>query len=266
MLKLSDEWLPCAQHLDPEGVILPTSDWIHVNYTLPICSLAEIVSCFETLLRQEEEEKQGIVDLDALWNPLQDEKVPTLTSLGGGEGGEGGEDGEDNNNNMIQAAHVVISPFGRPNGWFLKLASRSLVNAILTRGQEEHIRVAWKLVSVTEYQYSKEKEMRDDPAHANNGLVVDDSMVRFENCPSNMNSQALRHLLSRFELETKGETVIRWRGKTNDGKIAPLMFVVRFADAAWARAAVRELQSSKLDGVNKLKLVQYPKQKRYEGN
>jgi hypothetical protein len=102
-------------------------------------------------------------------------------------------------------------------------------------------------VQVQEYEYSKEKEERDDPAYAN-GLVVDDSMVRFENCPPDLTDEYLRYLLSRFDLAPQGKTVIEWRGRTTDGKRAPLMFVVRFASAAWARAAVRELQSMQIGG------------------
>ena len=247
-LKLKDERLKCAQHLDPLGNILPKSEWIHVNGTLPICSLNEIVGSFENLLRKEEKEF-GLVDLEALWNPIQDSKVPTLSL-------------EDNENAIVQAAHVVISPFGRPNGWLLKLANRSLVNAVLSRSQQNHIHVTWKVVQVKEYEYSKEKEIEQDPAHAN-GLLVDDSMVRFENCPYGFKEEELRLRLSRFDLAPTGKTVIKWKGETTDGKKAPLMYVVRFADASWARAAVRELQSMKINEKT-IKLVQYPNQMRYD--
>ena len=150
--------------MDPKGKILPKSDWIHVNGVLPICSLEDVLSSFEKMLRQEE--ARGIVDLDAPWNPVQDEAVPTITL-------------DNLNTPMVEAAHVVVSPFGRPNGWYLKFANRSLANAILTRSQETEIRVAWKLVQVQEYYYHKEKENANDPAYAN-GLVVDDSMLRYE--------------------------------------------------------------------------------------
>lgn len=246
-LKLKDEILQCAKHLDPNGDILPKSEWIHVNGTLPICSLNEIVTTFEDLLRREERE-WGLVDLDSPWNPIQDPKVPTLSL-------------EEENKAIVQAAHVVISPFGRPNGWLLKLPNRSLVNAILTRAQQRHIHVTWKVVQIKEYDYTKEREIRQDPAHAN-GLLVDDSMVRFENCPHGLKEEEVRLRLSRYDLAPTGKTVIKWHGETTDGKKAPLMYVVRFADASWARAAVRELQSLRVNGKT-IKLVQYPNQIRY---
>jgi hypothetical protein len=246
-LELQDKRLPVAQHLDPEGKLLPTSDWIHVNGTLPICSLDEVLHSFENFLK--EEEIRGIVDLDGLWNPVQDVHCPTLTL--------------DHEPITVQAAHVVISPFGRPNGWHLKLPNRSLVHAILARAQEEQLRVAWKVVHVQEYAYSQERQEREDPAHANNhALVIDDTMVRIENCPYDLTDEYTRYLLSRYDLAPTGRTVIKWKGKTNDGKQAPLMFVVRFASAAWARAAVRELQSTLINGKS-VKLIPYPKQMRY---
>jgi len=243
-LKLQDEELPCAEHLDPDGTMLPTSSWIHIDGTLPICSLYDIQSAVEKIVR--EEAMNGIVDLDAPWNPLQQD-VPTVKV---------------SNEPIVEAAHVAISPFGRPNGWHLKLANRSLVNAILTRAQRESLRVSWKVVQAREYHYHKEKNLEEDHAWAN-GLVVDDSMVRFENCPVRMNTENLRHLLSRYDLAPKGNTIIHWEGVTSDGKRAPRMFVVRFASAAWARAAVRELQSTRIEHKT-VKVIQYPKQLRIE--
>ena len=84
--------------------------------------------------------------------------------------------------------------------------------------------------------------------------------VRFENCPSTLSEDYLRRMLSRYELTTKGNTIVKWKGRTDDGKILPsTTYVARFANAAWARAAVREMQSMTLDG-KVIKLVQYPKQ------
>jgi hypothetical protein len=235
--------------LDPKGTILPRNEWIHVNGTLPICSLDEVISSFEKMLKREESEC-GIVDLEAPWNPLQDENVPTHSL--------------DPSTPIIEAAHVVISPFGRPNGWYLKFSNRSLVNTILTRSQQNHIHVTWKVVQIKEHEYDKETALQEDPAHAN-GFVVDDTMVRIENCPYGLLEEEIRLRLSRYDLAPKGKTVIRWEGETNDGKKAPLMYVVRFASAAWARAAIREVQSLRLNG-KIVKLVQYPKQMRYEEN
>jgi hypothetical protein len=216
--------------------------------------MAEVVSTFENLLVQEAE--RGIIDLEADWNPVQDAQVPTLSI------------DDDNSIVEVQAAHVVLSPFSRPNGWHLKLPNRSMVNALLTRAREQHIRMAWKLVQIEEYDYISSKQRDDgkeqDYARANFGsTIVDDSMVRFENCPGGLTDEYLRYLLSRYDLAPQGNTVIRWRGRTSDGKEAPLTFVVRFASAAWARACVREFQSMKIDD-KLVKLVAYPKQLLYK--
>ncbi len=257
-LLLRDVRLPVAQHLDPDGSTLPTSDWIHINGTLPIGSLDQVLHSVELILR--EEDQKGIIDLDAEWNPVQDPQVP-LVMLEGYV-----HTRRPHKPSMVEAAHVVLSPFGRPNGWHLKLTNRSLVYALLDRSRQQQIRIGWKLVTVQEYHYSKERHQQEDPAIAgNNGLVVDDTMVRIENCPPDMDSSFVRHFVTRYELAHHGNTVLKWKGETNDGKIAPLMFIVRFASASWARAAVRELQASVIHGKT-IKLVQYPKQILYQDN
>jgi len=250
-LNLKDEVLPCHQHLDPNGNILAKSEWIHVNGTLPICSVEEVIEAFETHLLREAE-MWGIVDLEAPWNPVQEAAVPTL-SLDPWMT----EDGP----RLVEAAHVVISPFGRPNGWYLKFPNRSLANAILSRAQQEHFHMAWKVVQLSEHNYDPVREQEQDYAHKN-GLVINDSMVRFENCPVGMRDEDIQLRLSRFDLAPQGKTVIRWKGWTNDGKRAPLMFVVRFASAAWARAAIREMQGLRVNGKS-IKMIQYPNQLLY---
>lgn len=252
-IMLQDKSLPCGDHLDRDGKILPKSDWIEVIGTLPTGSLNQIVKSVHEMLMEEEE--KGIIDLDADWNPFQDAIVP-LVSL---------EEISANQSTIIQAAHVRLSPFGRPTGWLLKLANRSLVYSILSRGEQDHLRVAWKVVRMEEYIYSREREEREDPAFTHNdGLIVDDTMVRIENGPVGMDENYVRYILSRYDLAHEGNTVLRWKGKTNDGKVAPLLFIVRFASASWARAAIRELQSTVVNG-RPLRLVQYPNQIRYNG-
>jgi hypothetical protein len=405
MRKFRDEYLPCRQHLDPHGRILPTSNWIQLVGTLPVTKVGEVVAAVESTLNKEAYNKLGgnnargggIIDLDAVWNPIQDGHIPPTIHLEDGndhskthsgrnrcspvihnhtkgtdENYDGindkveddddykislhddviklsynDDDGDDVEGQSIQqqsqhksssssipdllkvhAAHVSLSPFGRPNGWTVQLANPSIVNAILNRsstlatgnndGQE--MRVGWKLVKVHEYhppvipsssntnickndgdnndgecnnddnentQMTKaEKDrLRRRAARANkkryrhdndysvalfgtrgvvDALEVDDSMVRFENCPPTLDAEYLRSLLSRYDLAPMGDTVLKWDGETPDGRVAPLTYVVRFASPAWARAAVRELQATYLDG-KMMKLVQYPNQMRAKG-
>ena len=251
-LNLKDEVLPCHQHLDPDGTILSKSEWIHANGTLPICVVEEVVEAFETQLLREAE-MCGIVDLEAPWNPVEEGSVPTL-SLDPWMTDDGPR--------LVEAAHVVISPFGRPNGWYLKFPNRSLANALLSRSQQEHFHMAWKVVHLKEHRYDPAREREEDHAYLN-GLAIDDSMVRFENCPPGMRDEDVQLRLSRFDLAPEGKTVIHWKGWTNDGKRSPLMFVVRFASAAWARAAVREMQGLRVNGKS-IKMIQYPNQIRYD--
>jgi hypothetical protein len=234
-----NETKTCAQHLDPQGMMLPTSDWIHVDGILPNSSLEMVVDTFSKVLVNEQ--AIGIVDLDALWNPVEDPTVPTLAPL-------------DNEQNWIQAAHLVLSPFGRPTGWYLKFPNRSIVNSIVSHAQLHPLFCAWKPIKVTEYKYLQE------PPSPN--PIVTDSMIRFENSPNSLSADQLRLMLSRYELATEGNTVVQWKGSV-EGKTAPLMFVVRFADASWARAALRDLQSTMVENKT-LVLAQYPQQIRYD--
>ena len=262
-LLLQDVRLPCAEHLDPDGTMLPTSDWIHVNGTLPLGSLNQIVNSIDTILQ--EEAHKGIIDLDAEWNPVQDSHVPLVSpdQFIMTRNARNPTSPLSPSSTWIQAAHVVLSPFGRPNGWHVKLPNRSFVSAILERAKQEHFKVDWKTVQVQEYHYSKERQQQEDPAFSKNGgLIVDDSMVRIENCSPQLSHEDVRHLLSRYELAHHGITILKWKGRTNNGIVAPLLYIVRFADASWARAAVRELQSTFMDG-KEMKLVPYPQQIRW---
>jgi hypothetical protein len=236
-----NETKTCAQHLDPQGMILPTSDWIHVDGILPNSSLEMVVDTFSKVLVNEQ--AIGIVDLDALWNPVEDPAVPTLAPLD-----------NDSEQHWIQAAHLVLSPFGRPTGWYLKFQNRSIVNSIISHAQLHPLFCAWKPIKVTEYNY------RQEPLSPN--PVVTDSMIRFENSPKFLTADQLRLMLSRYELATEGNTVVQWQGSV-EGKTAPRMFVVRFADASWARAALRDLQSTVVEDKT-LVLAQYPQQIRYD--
>ncbi|KAL3914263.1 MAG: hypothetical protein SGILL_006173, partial [Bacillariaceae sp.] len=274
-------------HLDPDGSLLPTSEWVHLNGTLPLSSLDEVVTSIEQIL-YEELVGAGVVDLDAMWHPLQDEEVPTVpivraevdtdNSVDHDDDDSLDQDLEDNIENLtmeeakgqtfhVQAAHVVLSPFGRPTGWHVKLASSSMVNALIVRAASKlKVRVGWKMVQVQEYNYprlddatSEEEQRKIKRQNHINNLPIDDTMVRFENCHPTLSEEHLRFLLSRFELaRTGGATVIRWKGVTDDGK-RQLMFVVRFLDASWARAAVRENQGLEVYGKD-LRLIQFPKQ------
>ena len=282
--QFKNERLTVAQHLDPKGKELPTSSWVHVNHTLPLCSLEETLSVFERLVH---EEATGIIDLEAPWNPYEDGMIlPTLEKdiLSSSFSSDRRDRGQ-GNSTIVEAAHVVLSPFGRPNGWHLKFANRSVAYAILNRSKSRTnpILIGWKYVGIQEFNYDKwkkgqtqrqplpppprgKKGTRYNPINPNHSMhtdfIVDDTMVRVENCPVKIGTEYIRIMMSRYDLAHTGRTVIKWVGITPNGKVAPPMFVVRFASSAWARAAVRELQGTQIDD-NIIKLIQYPKQIRY---
>lgn len=276
--------LTCSQHLDPDGIILPTSSWIEVKGILPISSLDSILETFQRLLDAERE--MGIVDLDALWNPNEQPSVPLLKFDDQDDGltkssvirGIGGGDENKSLQNWVEAAHVVLSPFGRPKGWHLKFRNRSIVNAILSHAQEHPIYDAWKELKISEWipPHKGQNKARHDRDNAGNpsssredsrsSLVVTDSMIRIESCPDSLTAEDVMLMMSRYDLNPIGPSVQEWKGLTEDGmKQAPLMFVVHFADPSWARAAVRDLQSTEIDG-KILRLAQYPRQMRVDAD
>lgn len=262
-------------------------------------SLEEVLGSVEDILRNElaglssnrNNPYGGVIDLDADWNPVEDGNTnpplipgmihysPDTTAptedrreYALDEAIETSSDASastEDNVGPIQVesfrvikAHVVLSPFGRPTGWNLRLANPSMVNALLSAAQSARvrgsIRIGWRFAKVREHHPSPSPPQVDSK-DTRTLLVVNDSMVRFENCPADLTEDYLRHLLSRYELTTKGSTVIKWRGMTDDGKAPPLTYVVRFASPAYARAAVREMQGNFLKG-QPIKLIQYPKQ------
>jgi hypothetical protein len=306
--KLKDQRLPCREHLDPYKKFWPTSHWVHLDGSLPSTSLDEVVQSIENIL-YEDLVRGRVVDLDAMWSPFQDKIVRTIPWIHEKHNKHGNHD-EDNTvtsrhesrhhsaeellPNRVQAAHVVLSPFGRPTGWHLKLANASMVHVLLARAaSQQPIRVGWKTTLVKEYhpnggdscgnnyetkhhQNINRKNAAITSTNTVDGFLVDDTMVRVENCPSDITEDYLRYLLSRYELARFGPTVIPWKGITPDGK-RQHMFVVRFHSAAWARAAIREMQDMPVSGPKvttaarqtqdvemserRLRLMQYPKQR-----
>jgi hypothetical protein len=291
---------------------LPTSNWAQIFGALPMTSLEEVLNSIENILIDEltSADKDGVIDLDSFWNPLQDASIPmispfieqpridetskehevvlldqedqevTYNSTSNECNNEPGTTGDDDNDDCysnedvtiadakqiepfrVRKAHVVLSPFGRPTGWNLELANASMVNALLSASNDSRIsgsiRIGWKFAQVKEY-HPPPSPVNKDPKDSTTMLAVDDTMVRFESCPNTLTQDHLRHLLSRYELAMTGETIVKWKGMTNTGDYPPLTYVVRFSDAAWARAAVREMQAFELEG-KIIKLIQYPRQ------
>jgi len=69
----------------------------------------------------------------------------------------------------------------------------------------------------------------------------------------------LINIFSRYDLKPSGTPIVQWHIEKHDKTNVPRTFLVHFADASWARAAVREQQSCLLKG-KELRLAQFPKQ------
>mmetsp|Transcript_6564 Transcript_6564/g.7610 ORF Transcript_6564/g.7610 Transcript_6564/m.7610 type:complete len:435 (-) Transcript_6564:35-1339(-) len=282
-----------------DSMNLPTSNWVQLFGALPMTSLEEVLESIENILRDEltSADTYCVIDLDAFWNPVKDTHIPIISPSAlieqprkdktRKESEQVGDDvnynnhGNDRNKEndcysnkeantdtsmiepfRVRSAHVVLSPFGRPTGWNLELANASLVHALLSAAKESRIsgsiRIGWKFAQVKVY-HPPLSPVLEDSNDSRTMFTVDDTMVRFENCPQMLNQDYLRHIVSRYELAMRGETIVKWKGMTSTGDSPPLTYVVRFANAAWARAAVREMQAYEIDG-KIIKLIQYPKQ------
>ena len=152
----------CGQHLDPQGTLLPTSTWIKLEGTLPISSLETVLDSIGKVLQYEQ--ARGIVDLDAMWNPMQDATVPIIIATP-----------HNRIEDWICAAHVILSPFGRPAGWHIQFQNRSMVHAILTHAQERTIYSAWAPLQISEYHYQPNNKNDNDDNNDNHDDGSDDS-------------------------------------------------------------------------------------------
>lgn len=225
-----------AHHLAAAGEKVPKSNWIEVENVPPISSLDAMLAGMEFAFRVLRE--HGILDLDAKWNPDKAESSPLpILSF-------------PDDYIPVKKAKVVLSPFGRMTGWKLQFENRSIVHALLAYTKELPIMCASKRVRL--------RELKDDK-RSYNYPQVSDATIRVENFPDDATPLKLLNFFSRYDLRQDGPSIVQWAGQTSDGKVPPTTWLVHFADASWARAAIREKQSSILDG-RAITLVQYPRQ------
>lgn len=206
---------------------LPTSGWVIVRNIPPLSTLTDILQSINEVVDAQLD--GGIVDLDAVWK-------------GGGQVSmfERGASEE-----WVRSAHIVLSSHGRPNAWRIEFCNRSVAHAFLEYTRQNEFHCAWKPVTVERW------EERDDNTDA---LAVSDSMIRVENTGDDVTIDNVRHLFRRYDMTREGPSV-RVFNKDSPHKL----FLVHFADASWARAAIRELQGVRVNN-NFLRLAQYPRQ------
>lgn len=215
-----------GDHMKAAGERIAQSNWIQIENIPPTSSLEAMLEGVKTAL--EKESKRGIVDLDAPWDPVN--PVPSLQL---------------DSESWIQKAHVNLSTMARPTGWFIQLQNRSLVQALLNQSNDSGLFCSWKKVMVS--------ENKDQQRPFYN---VSDATIRVENCPFKTSPIKVMNLFSRYDLIAGTRAVEVWEGSRED---KPLTYLVHFADASWARSALREKQGEFI-GTSKLLLAQFPKQ------
>jgi hypothetical protein len=303
---------------------IPYNEWVVVNNISPISTLEALVEGINDALDTVLTEHGGITDLEALWDPrthngqiqlpqLEFDSIfpqhaavmQTIETAPIERDNNHDEDKslprrispQDDSFRWVQEARMLLSPYGRPLGWKLKFANRSIVYALLARAKGSPVKCGWKTLQVDPWTTQVQQQLDDHfpPQEAyvefafakptrpskdeENGNIIqpfgnnhlyydnldvqtldwlDDSVVRVENVDTKVDEQDMLHVFGSYELKTP--SIVRWLGKTNQGIKAPLTFFVRFADADWARAAIREKQRSAV-GSKALLLVQFPKQR-----
>lgn len=276
-----------SSHLKAQGeTIVPTSTWVQVEGISPISSLEAMLTGIQKAL--DTEEARGMIDLDELWSadqpipclPPQPQPPPPTTTTHSVAQKEKSKATNNNINTMdgrndkwVRKAKLILSPFGRPTGWYLQFDNRSVVYALLKHAEETPIQCSWKEVKVQEYIRSV--GAKDEPVMHGNLILnehVSDHTLRVENCPVTISDTSLLNFFSRYDLKFGREAIQRWHGVTSDGKkCPPTTYLVHFADASWARAALREKQASFISKFGSrmvvdeknpqpLRLVQYPRQ------
>lgn len=271
-----------ANLLKAQGeTIIPTSTWVKIEGISPISTLEAMLTSVTTVL--DEEERRGMIDLDAIWKDGQSIPFLAPNTIPKPEQKESSSDNISgktlgNSEKWVRQAWLILSPFGRPVGWYMRFDNRSVVYALLKHAKEKNLHCAWKVVTVQEYKCVDKDNISDDigaPTSQCNFQLnehVSDYTLRVENCPGQATDTSLLNFFSRYDLQFGERAIHRWRGTTNDGKkCPPTTCFIHFADASWARAAVREKQGSFLQKFGKrvvvdernpqpLRLVQFPRQ------
>jgi hypothetical protein len=249
-LSQSEELLVGTQ-LAQDGNTLPKSEWVRVENIPPTSSLNAMLRGVRQAL--DIEETRGIVDLDKPWSAGR--SIPFLDIVS-----------EASADKWVQKARLILSPFGRPCGWYLKFANRSIVYALLKYARDTPVKCSWRDARITEYGKPNVDPTTTAPEDAN--FIFSDEIsnntLRVENVEQNISDASLLNFFSRYDL--RPDPISRWERRTSDGKTNPPTYLVHFADAAWARACLREKQAAFMQhfrhtiGRKQILLIQYPQQ------
>jgi hypothetical protein len=231
-----------AKQLKKAGEKVPTSGWIKVENISPISSLDAMLTGLQEVIHSQID-AGGLFDIDADWYvDTSKDSIPRL-------------DVKKNDASIFKKAILILSPYGRPVGWRIQFRSRSIVHHVLS---QPVVRCASKRVRVSEWNVN-DVVYNEIPAHEQG---ITDATIRVENLSlAKGTPMTLINAFSRYDLdETPGRSSIEpWHAVTDDGRRPTSTWLVHFADASWARAALRENQSMILFG-KQIVLSPYPKQ------
>ena len=240
-----------GDHLAESGVRVTYFPWIVIENLAPTTSLEAMTDAIEKVL--DEELLRGIVDLDApfRWHTaapmlkLSPEDIAARSSSPSSH--------QQGPHPYIEEARLILSPYARPTGWYVRLAHRSMAQALLVRSRKgDPLKICYQRVAMREYR--AEEEFKGSLP------VISDATIRVENCANNVSKVAFLNFFSRFDLSMEHESVVQWSGETPDGRTpSSFTYLVHFSDASWARAAIRERQGAFLSR-HRVRLIQYPRQ------
>jgi hypothetical protein len=140
-----------GHHLTAQGeTVMPTSSWVQIEGISPISCLEAMLSSIRSIL--DAEQALGMIDLDASWSdgqPVPFLSFPAEQAMGIKDNQTADTTREDKG---VQQAMIILSPFGRPTGWYVWLDNRSVVYALLKHAKENPLQCTWKTLKVQEYQ------------------------------------------------------------------------------------------------------------------
>lgn len=211
-----------------ETVQVPTSNWIRIDNISPISSLDSITSSIYNALNIIQTQRGGILDLDAIWSP--DQPLPFLKQVQDDDETHQLQNDEIITPWKIEKAKLILSPFGRPTGWYIKFNSGSIVYSLLQYIRYNGlIQCASKSIRIEEYNGLLDHKTQLPIDNTNNNtihnnkmtnkgssnihhhdhnqennnydwMIISDHTIRVENCPIEITETILMNFFSRYDL------------------------------------------------------------------
>ena len=265
---------------------IPQSSWVFIPRVPRQATLDDLLNGIQLVVQQELE--RGILDLDKLAVSIQNQQQDQEN---------GGLEDNDHPSPLIRywknddqkyPPHLVLEArshlekLKKHTGWFLRFPNRSVVHALLEHS--DHVsRIHVGYFPLTLYESPDGPHIDLSRRHDAELLKLNDCVVRLDHVPYSMNETHVYELFKEYELDYYGarppiEWVVRGTSKEERGgkifnkqrekpivdtppkwNIGTHTFFIRFVSASDARAAIRDLQGTKL-GSHNISLSQYPRQ------